>query len=171
MARYYMFTQVYFNVTSKVMELHFSQWLRRQGRAWSSDPEAFLAEDDISVLHEMRQSDDPHARAIIHRERFSLAFETGEHLRETERRSFEEILPRLRERFGAENLLIDNSAKDPHRMEKNRVMVRMRSGAIVPMAEASDFIKQLSRIDAYRVYAPKALRADVAAAVEELWHR
>ena len=28
MARYYMFTQVYFNVTGKAMELHLNEWLR-----------------------------------------------------------------------------------------------------------------------------------------------
>ena len=33
MARYYMFTQVYFNVTGKALELHLNEWLREQGRA------------------------------------------------------------------------------------------------------------------------------------------
>ncbi|MEM6794803.1 MAG: HD domain-containing protein, partial [Acidobacteriota bacterium] len=69
LARYYMFTQVYFNQTSKVMELHFNEWLRRQGTEWPSDPETFLLQDDLSVLTQMRRSDDPHARAIVHRER------------------------------------------------------------------------------------------------------
>ena len=31
MARYYMFTQVYFNVTGKVMEHHYAAWLRSEG--------------------------------------------------------------------------------------------------------------------------------------------
>ncbi|MDA8017523.1 MAG: HD domain-containing protein [Thermoanaerobaculia bacterium] len=169
MARYYMFTQVYFNVTSKVMELHFNQWLRSQGREWASDPERFLREDDITVLQEMRTSDHPHARAIIHRERFSLAYETSEHLSREERDSFQAILPGLRQRFGDQNLLVDNSNKDPHRLAKNRVWVRRRDGDLAPMSQASDFIAKLSRIDAFRVYAPKALRRDVNDAVQKLW--
>ena len=59
MARYYMFTQVYFNVTGKVMELHFNEWLRAEGRRWPAEPEAFLEHDDVSVCHEMRRSRQP----------------------------------------------------------------------------------------------------------------
>ena len=33
MARYYMFTQVYFNVTGKALELHLNEWLRGERRA------------------------------------------------------------------------------------------------------------------------------------------
>ena len=169
MARYYMFTQVYFNVTSKVMELHFNHWLRNDGVEWPSDPEAFLERDDLTVLSDMRSSIDPHARAIVHRERFSLAYETDEHLTRDERSRFMELLPELEEAFGEDQLLVDNSAKDPHRLEKNRVWVRRFDGSLQTMAEASDFIGQLSRIDCFRVYAPKAIRQQVAREVERLW--
>ena len=50
MARYYMFTQVYFNVTGKALELHLNEWLASEGRRWPADPERFLAEDDVAVL-------------------------------------------------------------------------------------------------------------------------
>lgn len=171
MARYYMFTQVYFNETSKVMELHFNKWLRSVGQEWSDDPEDFLGHDDITVLEEMRRSSDPHARAIIHRERFSMAFETQEHLSRDERDRFRRLLPTLEEEFGAANLLVDNAAKDPHRMGKNKVWVRRFDGSLLPMARASNFISQLSRIDCFRVYAPRDLRDRVAQRVFELWER
>ena len=169
MARYYMFTQVYFNVTGKVMELHFNEWLREEERRWPADPDAFLAHDDVSTLHEMRRSSNRHARAIVHRERFSLAFETGEHLSAGERRWFEELLPRFEERFGRENLLVDHSAKDPHRLGEQRVLVRRYDGSLLPMAEASDFISHMSRIDSYRVYAPPSLCAEVTAEIRRHW--
>lgn len=124
MARYYMFTQVYFNVTGKVMELHYAEWLRSAGMRWPADPQAFLEHDDISVYSLMRHSENRHARAIVHRERFALAFETGEHLTEEEQRRFGELVPELEQRFGHDNLLIDHSAKDPHRLKKKRVLVR-----------------------------------------------
>ena len=50
MARYYMFTQVYFTVIGKALELHLAAWLEDQGERWPADPEAFLREDDLSVL-------------------------------------------------------------------------------------------------------------------------
>ena len=169
MARYYMFTQVYFNVTGKVMELHYAEWLRAAGLRWPVDPPAFLDNDDITVYHEMRRSEDRHARAIVHRERYSLAFETGEHLTAEEQRQFSELVPRLEQRFGGDNLLIDHSAKDPHRLEKKRVLVRRYDGSLQPMTEASDFIRHMSRIESYRVYAPREICQEVAAEVRRLW--
>lgn len=169
MARYYMFTQVYFNVTGKVMELHYAEWLRSEGRHWPSDPEAFVEHDDVSVFHTMRRSENTHARALVHRERFALAFETKEHLGPAERDRFEALLPRLLERFGPDRLLIDHSAKDPHRLGQKRVLVRRFDGSLEPMAEASDFISHMSRIDVFRVYAPVAIAAEVTATVRRLW--
>ncbi len=169
MARYYMFTQVYFNVTGKVMELHFNEWLRVTGRRWPVEADAFLDQDDVTVYHAMRRSDDRHARAIVHRERYSLAFETREHLTAEDSRRFGELIPRLEAHFGRDNLLVNHSAKDPHRLEKKRVLVRSYDGSLQPMAEASDFISHMSRIDSFRVYAPENLRREVAREVGRLW--
>ena len=169
MARYYMFTQVYFNPVSKVMELHFNQWLRSENRRWSADPEIFLEHDDVTIQHEMRASTNPHARAIIHRERYTLAFETEEHLDPTERDRFKALVPRLRETFG-HGVLVDHSAKDPHRLAKSRVLVKRSDSRLVPMSEASDFIAHLSRIESFRVYAEREKRDEVARTLGHWWH-
>ena len=168
MARYYMFTQVYFNVTGKVMELHYAAWLRGAGRRWPVDPESFLEHDDMTVLAEMRRSQDPHARAVVHRERFTLAFETEEHLTPERQTRFASLLPGLRERFGSA-LLVDHSAKNPHRLGENRVLVKRFDGALQPMDEASDFIAHMSMINSYRVYSEPSLSAEVAATIREQW--
>jgi uncharacterized protein len=171
MARYYMFTQVYFNVTGKALELHLNAWLEETGRRWAADPERFLAEDDVSIWTTMRRSPSLHARAVVAREHFPLAFETREHLNREEKDRFEALLPELRERFGARNLLLSNSAKDSHRMGKGRVSVLVRrfDGSLEPMERASQFIRHLARIDRYRVYTPAPLREAVAAALRERW--
>ncbi|HEX9737541.1 MAG TPA: HD domain-containing protein [Thermoanaerobaculia bacterium] len=168
MARYYMFTQVYFNVTGKVMELHYSEWLRRSGRRWPVDPDAFLEHDDVTVLHAMRHAADPHARALVHRERYALAFETEEHLTSERQRRFAALLPRFAERFGSA-ILVDHAAKNPHRMGESRVLVQRFGGELSPMAEVSDFIAHMSMINSYRVYAEPGRRAEVAAAITEVW--
>jgi HD superfamily phosphohydrolase len=169
MARYYMFTQVYFNVTGKAMELHLNEWLREQGVCWAATPEAFLAQDDVSVWTALRTSPSPHARALIERRHFPVAFETREHLAPEDKERFEELLPGLRRRFGAGSILVSNSAKDPHRLGRSRVLVRRFDGSLEPMEQASQFIRHLSRIDRYRVYTLPALRDEVAAALRELW--
>ena len=169
MARYYMFTQVYFNVTGKALELHLNEWLKENGVHWSADPEAFLGQDDVSVWASMRASSSIHARAVVERRHFPVAFETREHLAREEKERFEALLPELRERFGQGNLLLSNSAKDPHRLGRSRVLVRRFDGTLESMEQASQFIRHLSRIDRYRVYTPAPLRDEVAAAFRERW--
>lgn len=169
MARYYMFTQVYFNATGKALELHLNEWMKETGAHWAADPDAFLAQDDVSVWSAMRASGSLHARAVVEREHFPVAFETREHLTREDKERFESLLPGLAGRFGARNLLLSNSAKDPHRMGRSRVLVRLWDGSLEPMERASQFIRHLSRIDRYRVYTPPPLRDPVALALQELW--
>lgn len=167
LARYYMFTQVYYNVTGKALEHHLTEWLRAAGRFWPDDPEAFLAEDDHSVLAGLRASDDVHARAVVHRAHFPLAFETREHLAPHESAELEAALPELLDRFDAGAVLVARSSKDPHRLGPSRVLVASPDGRLEPMEQASHFIRHLTRIDRYRIYARPDLRDEVGRALRE----
>jgi len=163
LARYYMFTQVYFNVTGKALEQHLSEWMHAEGRRWPADPGLFLRQDDLSIMEAMRASENLHARAVVHRRHFPLAFETREHLSEPERSAFEALLPELRERFGEGAILVARSAKDPHRLGGSPVWVRYGDGRLESMESASHFIRYLTRIDRYRVYTRPEIRDAVAA--------
>jgi HD superfamily phosphohydrolase len=169
MARYYMFTQVYFNVTGKALELHLNEWLGEQGFRWPSDPEAFLDHDDVSVLSALRRSESLHARGVVDREHFPLAFETVEHLDPAQRDSFEALLPALRERFGADRVLVSHSSKDSHKLDRSRMWVRSWDGRLTRMEEASHFLRHLGRIDCFRVYTPPEITGEVAADFRERW--
>ena len=169
LARYYMFTQVYFNVTGKALELHLSRWLEEEGWRWPSDPEAFLEVDDVAVTFHMRGSENFHARAVSSRDHFPLVFETAEHLSRADSAAFGALLPRLHERFGRENLLESHSAKDPHHFSQGNLLVRTSDGATVTMERASHFIRHLQRIDRYRVYARPEIREEVAATLRSWW--
>ena len=96
LARYYMFTQVYFNVTGKALELHLPAGCAEEDWRWPAEPEAFLAMDDVTVTAAMRVSTNFHARAVNSREHFPLAFETGEHLSAEASARFARLLPRAR---------------------------------------------------------------------------
>jgi len=162
LARYYMFTQVYFNVTGKALEHHLTEWLRSTGRLWPAEPERFLAEDDHSTLAAMRADPGVHARAVVERAHFPLAFETREHPSPEQRAAFEQAVPLLVEQYGEGSLLIVRSAKDPHRPGPSRVLVARADGRVEPMERASDFLRHLSRIDRARVYCRPDLREEVA---------
>lgn len=169
MARYYMFTQVYFNVTSKVYELHLSRWLEDEGLRWPVDPDRFVEHDDVTTWTRMRDSRSRHGQAVVRRRAFPLAFETDEHLNPREKERFEALLPDLEARFGRENLIVSNSAKDPHRLRQARVFARRFDGGLAPMAEASHFIGHLAKIDRFRVYAAHDIVAEVGAAIQQRW--
>jgi HD superfamily phosphohydrolase len=169
MARYYMFTQVYFNVTGKALELHLSAWLADEGLQWSADPERFLAEDDVAVLARMRRSESPHALAVLRRARYPLAYETREHLTAEQRERFAAMVPDLVARFGPRDLLVSNAAKDPHRMRESRVFMQRFDGSLEPVEQASQFMRHLTRIESFRVYAAPGRCAEVAAAIAEAW--
>lgn len=169
LARYYMFTQVYFNVPGKALELHLNAWLEAEGRRWPADAERFLGEDDVSVMVEMRRSANVHARSIVERDQFPLAFETREHLRPAEKAAFEALIPRLRQRFAGEPLLVSNASKDPHRLLRSRVWARRHDGSLEPLADASAIMRHMTRIERFRVYAPRGLREAVGAWLRGEW--
>ena len=168
LARYYMFTQVYFNVTAKALEHHLTAWLTTERRIWPADPELFLAEDDLSTLAALRGSANVHARAVVERKHFPLAFESREHPSLDERAQFDELVPRLAARFGDGSLLVSRSAKDPHRLGRGLVPVVGEGGLVEPLERASHFLRYLGRIDLLRVYARAEIRDEVAQALEPL---
>jgi HD superfamily phosphohydrolase len=169
MARYYMFTQVYFNRVGKALELHFNEWLNEVGERWPADPESFLALDDVSTLAAMRDSDSEHALAVVERRYFPMVFETREHLTSDEKKRFEELVPQLRSEFGAAHILVSLAAKDPHRLGESRVLVQRFDGQLEPMEEASHFVRHLERIDRYRIYTPPQLVPEVTQSLQALW--
>lgn len=169
LARYYMFTQVYFNVVGKALELHFNRWLQEDRILWPSRPTEFLEHDDVTVTLLMRRSTSRHARAVSTRSRYPLAFETREHLKREEKIAFEQLLTELLAHFGSDEVLVSNSSKDPHRLGSKRVLVRFGDGRLEPMEQASHFIRHLGRIERYRVYAAPHRRDDVTAWLRARW--
>ena len=169
LARYYMFTQVYFNLTGKVLELHLNEWLKENGVLWPRDAERFLTHDDLSVWSAMRDSTSEHARAILDRDHFVLAFETKEHLTKAERGRFTSILETVGQQLEPGEILVSNSAKDPHRLGESGVPVRDADGGIRQMQEVSHFIRYLTRIDRFRVYSRSRRRKDIRALFRDLW--
>ena len=165
MARYYMFTQVYFNVVGKALELHFNEWLRDAGMRWSTEPERFLDQDDVSTMSAMRRSASPHARAIVERRHYALAFQSREHLSGEETARLKAVIPEVAAQFAPQRLLVSRAAKDPHRFEQDRVWVKTDRGELEPIQRASHFIGHLERIDRFRVYTPAAIAEPVGRAI------
>ena len=104
-------------------------------------------------------------RAVVERDYFPLAFESGEHLSADETERLQAVIEDVKRQFPVHEILVSRAAKDPHRFEQDRVWVVADDGSVTPIQQASHFIGHLERIDRFRVYAPRARIDEVAAAM------
>jgi HD superfamily phosphohydrolase len=168
LARYMMFSTVYFHHTTRQFERSLHAALRR---VWPDpralDPiEEFLAWDDFRVLESVRFASDPGGRAIMDREsRYAMVAEFNA---ERDLSLFETTFARLRERFG-DAVWSDTLEQSMHRMplssegRAGTVLVRTHVG-LVDAREASDLIARITGKAYWRkIFVDRAL-ADVAAA-------
>jgi HD superfamily phosphohydrolase len=148
LARYMMFASVYFHHTTRAFERILNDVLRI---LWP-DPRAldaideFLAWDDFRVLADLRDLDDPGARAL--RERHTIYGLAAEFNAERDLRVFERCERALRERWGAE-VWSDSQEQLIHRLPLGTrgaaptVRVQLM-GRVVDARTASDLIHRFS---------------------------
>lgn len=148
LARYMMFSTVYFHHTTRQYERILQEALRA---IWPDpralDPvEAFLEWDDFRVLDAMRTATDRFGRAV--RGRDSLYALVAEFNAEGDLRAFEASHARLRERYG-DAVWADAQEQLMHRLPlllddaTPTVLVQTRSGT-VGAREASDLIRRIT---------------------------
>lgn len=153
LARYYMFIQVYFNATSKVLEKHLEQFALDSGLSWPADPLLFLEKDDIVVFSQLKTArENPHAKRILDRDHFPLAFETQEHLSDQDEIQFKRLCSEIMSRFKPGTYFVSNAIKDPHHFLHTGVPVQIWDGSVLPVARRSSFIQKLRKINQFRIY-------------------
>jgi HD superfamily phosphohydrolase len=168
LARYMMFSTVYFHHTTRQFERTLQEALRT---LWP-DPgaldgiEEFLQWDDFRVLEALRFSTDPAARAVREREtRYALVAEFNA---EGDLSTFEACLAALRERFG-DAVWADTQEQLMHRLplvlngRSPTVYVRTHTG-VVDAREASDLIAKITGKAYWRKLFVEKARADVTEA-------
>jgi HD superfamily phosphohydrolase len=168
LARYMMFSTVYFHHTTRQFERTLQEALRT---LWP-DPGAldgideFLQWDDFRVLEALRFSTDPAARAVREREtRYALVAEFNA---EGDLSTFEACLAALRERFG-DAVWADTQEQLMHRLplvlngRSPTVYVRTHTG-VVDAREASDLIAKITGKAYWRKLFVEKARADVTEA-------
>lgn len=165
LARYMMFSTVYFHHTTRQFERILQAALREM---WP-DPhaldeiDAFLAWDDFRVLEAMRFATSEAARAV--RDRTTLYALVAEFNAEADLGSFERCIATLTERYG-DAVWADAQEQLMHRMPLGAgatVSVRTHAG-VVDAREASDLIKRIAGKAYWRKLYVERARVDVAEA-------
>jgi HD superfamily phosphohydrolase len=168
LARYMMFSTVYFHHTTRQFERILQAALRE---LWPDpralDPiEEFLAWDDFRVFDGLRSLSSPVARAV--RERITLYALVAEFNAERDLSTFEACYAALRERYG-DAVWADAQEQLMHRLplgadpDAPTVMVRTHAG-LVDAREASDLIARVTGKAYWRKLYVERANVDVAAA-------
>ncbi len=168
LARYMMFSTVYFHHTTRQFERILQDALRE---LWP-DPSAldpiveFLAWDDFRTLEAMRYATSPEAHAVRNRE--TLYALVGEYNAESDLTTFEECFAALSERYGS-HVWADNQEQLMHRLplgqagDPRTVFVRTHAG-LVDARVTSDIIARISGKAYWRKLYVRRSAVDVVAA-------
>ena len=171
LARYFMFTQVYFHRVRRAFDHHLLNFLEKYVKKYPAKLEDYLAMDDEVIIHLMKQhSDDEHANAILNRCPYKEAFSTPEHVSDEERIRFFWLWDELKSRFPEMDKFMDSAEKAPHKFEKVGTFVMSRStGEPVLVVSESGIIKNLRNIEQYRVFVPAKYRDEIQEFCRQFW--
>ncbi|MCH8066250.1 MAG: HD domain-containing protein [Chloroflexi bacterium] len=172
LARYFMFTQVYFHRVRRAYDYHLSQALGgilQQGNYPDSDHlDEYLEWDDLRVLGALREiaGDNSvagnHAARILRRDHYRVAYSTNEHPSSAQLSRWNQLCTRVEERFD-DDVAFDTADKLPHELSSLRDFPVVKEPGDAPtfLEEESALINRLEEIRVRRILAPKGLKSDV----------
>lgn len=180
LARYFMFSQVYFHRVRRAYDHHLGEALRGVldgGKYPDTDHlDAYLEWDDLRVFGELRRiardgsQPGEHARRILERDHYRDAYHTTEHPGTAKLRRWDELSQRVGERFGSE-VAFDSAEKAPHRFDKSVrgfPVVMDQDARPTSIEEQSALIDSLQELTVRRILAPKEKVPDIVAYCDSL---
>ena len=171
LARYFMFVDVYFHKTRRILDHHLGQFLASwlpDGK-FPSELDAFLELDDPYVQFEIGKSRSRHAESLSRRSFFRSSFETVDHPSAAELVAFNWLARDVVSEFGVVNVVIDEAEKDPYSYSQPPIFVRTPSG-FRSLAEVSPLLSNLETIRKKRIYSDEAVREDVRNFCHRKWN-
>ncbi len=168
LSRYFMFTQVYFHRVRRAYDYHLGAALCSEiGTHPSKDSiEDYLAWDDRRVFNALEdmiaqgKEGSDHARRILERDHYRVAFHTVEHPSDAQIRRWNQALtPQVQEKYG-EVVAFDNAEKAPHRFNRalrDFPVIKHPDAPPSSIEEESALIDKLEEIRVRRIFAPKEL--------------
>lgn len=178
LARYFMFTQVYFHRVRRAYDYHLGEALKASIGKYPKTTELdnYLEWDDMRVygqLSEMVRSGAPgsdHARRILERDHYRVAYATSEHPNPAQIRRWDQLRELVAKHFG-EKVAFDSADKAPHKFTQSlRSFPVIKEAAARPTSieEESGLIDKLEELKVRRVFAPVETRDEVRKYCEDL---
>lgn len=171
LARYFMFLEVYFHKTRRILDLHLSEFLSEAlpNGTYPEDVDDFLHWEDhrvFALLHEAELQQ--RANRVTGRKHFRLAHETSDHPEPDEMERFDWLVNEVKGRFGEDAIRYDEASKAPYSYQQPPIFVYWR-GAYRPITARSPLVDSLRKITKMRLYAPVEIRPEVERFCIEFW--
>ena len=164
LARYFMYSQVYFHKSRKIYDIHLKDFLKEwlDGGQFKTDTESHLALTDNEVLSAMRAAaldeDAPghiHACRILKREHFRRVYEYNSADFEKNPSAGEAVYRALVGELGAENVRFYNNSKSGGVHE---FPVKLDNDDVVSSMQHSDVLKSIPPFKFFNIYVNKSIR-------------
>jgi HD superfamily phosphohydrolase len=172
LARYFMFTQVYFHKIRRAFDHHLVEFLKRHVGTYPRALSEYLEWDDnrvLSLLQKHRKKDE-NARRILDRKPFKESFTTHEHINDEQRTRFQWMWKEVQNEFKGVSMFCDTAEKTPHRFEKVGTYILSKTTEKPSLVwEESGIIQSLKNIEQYRIFVGETHRKRVHAFCQDFW--
>ena len=163
LARYFMYSQVYFHPVRRIYDLHLMEFLRQwlPGGNFSTDVHEHLRCTDNEVTAALLETalDDSkpghlHARRIVLREHFKVLYERNPGDVQINPEAGSAVLEALSAQFGAEHFRHDRHHQSTGSPD---FPVRLRDGQVVSSLDISEVLNQVPVVSVDYVYAERSV--------------
>jgi hypothetical protein len=181
LARYFMFTQVYFHKTRRFLDKMLVKYLERclPNGKYPSDVNDFLDWDDARVWGDIKKDADKDevANRLYNRKIMKTVYESPTHTVNQDVRIYNFIRSKLEDEFGKDKLLCDSADSMVHKIpqayeiDNERVIPIIRSSADVPTtiyAESVIINRLTDPINIKRIYADESIKDDAREYVNKM---
>jgi len=156
LARYFMFTEVYFHKTRRVLDHHLGRLIKDYLR--SHDKESLPSNvyeylkifDSVLLLYMMENEE--WKRVFLSRHFLKLKRESPEHPEPEEVLSWEELERELKEKYSNDDIFFDKAKNDPYKFETAEQIRVYYDKKVRSLTEASLLVRSLRPINKMRVY-------------------
>lgn len=173
-ARYLMFSQVYFHAIRRIYDLHLEAFLRESlpGGVYPTELKDFLAITDNEILVRIREAacnpslpGHAHAERIYRRTHFKKAYATMAQDLAQNPEVLEDITRGLEKEVGAENVLVDKTAKPT--ASRDDFPIRNSNDRIISARSQSKVLFSLPEATAWYLFVAPELRDRACAWVKK----
>lgn len=156
LARYFMFTEVYFHKTRRVLDFHLGRlikdYLKSQGKEFlpSNVDEYLKITDDVLTAYMMNRKE--WKDIFLNRNFLRLQRQSPENLETEELGWWEELESKLKENYTDAEVFFDKAKTAPYKFETAEQIRVYYDNQVRPLTEASLLVSSLKPINKMRVY-------------------